>query len=55
MAGVYSDLRYVMAEKLTLDRLRYRYAEPPKITSTFPGRSTVSVVLRGYLDGANSL
>ena len=31
--------------------LRYRYAEPPVITSVFPGRSTVRVVLRGYLDG----
>ena len=55
MAGVYSDLRLVMTEKLTPDRLRYRYAEPPEITSTFPGRSTVTVVLRGYLDGANTL
>ena len=55
MAGVYGDLRYVMNETLTPDRLRYRYAEPPTITSTFPGRSTVTVVLRGYLDGANSL
>lgn len=36
------------------DLLRYRYAEPPKIESIFPGRSTVSIVLRGYFDGAKN-
>ena len=37
------------------DLLRYRYAEPPQIVSVFPGRSTVTVVLRGYFDAANSI
>lgn len=37
------------------DLLRYRYVEPPRITSVFPGRSTVTVVLRGYFDAANSI
>lgn len=36
------------------DLLRYRYAEPPTIQSIFPGRSTVNVRLRGYLEGATS-
>ena len=32
--------------------LRWRYAEPPEFTSVFPGRTTVTVELRGYLEGA---
>ena len=43
-----------MAERGSQASLRYRYATPPVITSTFPGRSTVQVELRGYLDGATS-
>ena len=35
-------------------KLRYRYTEPPSITSSFPGRSTVQVKLRGYLEGAST-
>lgn len=35
--------------------LRYRYAKPPVITNTFPGRSTVTVELRGYLEAARSI
>ena len=51
----YDKLRRQMREQYTGPDLRYRYAGPPTITSTFPGRSTVQVVLRGYLEGANSI
>jgi hypothetical protein len=34
--------------------LRWRYSQPPEFTSVFPGRTTVSVNLRGYLEGASS-
>ena len=44
-------LREIIAERKPTVDLRYRYAKPPEITSTFPGRCTVSVELRGYLDG----
>lgn len=55
MAGVASSaLRQQMAERNSGSGLRYRYAKPPVITSAFPGRSTVTVELRGYLEGANS-
>ena len=47
-------LRLQMAERASGPKLRYRYATPPVITSTFPGRSTVQVELRGFLDGAKS-
>ena len=51
------DLRKQIAEQYSgsQPKLRYRYAQPPTITSTFVGRSTVQVELRGYLEGANSL
>ena len=49
------DLRRQMTERQESARLRYRYAKPPQITSTFPGRSTVTVELRGYLEGADSV
>lgn len=53
MAGISdSSLSAVMAE--TKGERRYRYAEPPTITSVFPGVSTVTVKLRGYIDGAKS-
>ena len=45
------ELRLQMAERQSGPKLRYRYASPPVITSTFPGRSTVQVSLRGYLEG----
>ena len=56
MDGVQSPaLRRVMSDEgYASGALRYRYATPPVITSTFPGRSTVQVELRGYLDGATS-
>lgn len=56
MDGVQSwALRQVMSDEgYANGALRYRYATPPVITSTFPGRSTVQVDLRGYLDGATS-
>ena len=58
MKGVANaDLALVMSENPSQSGkqlLRYRYAEPPRIESTFPGRSTVTVVLRGYFDGAKN-
>ena len=47
-----ADLRRQMAERQSGPKLCYRYASPPVITSTFRGRSTVKVTLRGYLEGA---
>lgn len=32
--------------------LRWRYASPPEFVSVYPGRTTVTVELRGYLEGA---
>ena len=56
VAGVEdSNLRLQMAERQAGPKLRYRYASPPVITSSFPGLSTVQVSLRGYLEGASSL
>lgn len=53
MAGIYSkSLAKAMAE--SSNQRRYRYAEPPTITSVFPGVSTVTVKLRGFIDGAES-
>ena len=49
-----TTLRQQMAERQSGPKLRYRYASPPVITSTFFGRSTVQVSLRGYLEGASS-
>ena len=54
--GIASNpLKQQMGEQVSGPDLRYRYERPPTITSTFPGRSTIQVVLRGYLDGANSI
>jgi hypothetical protein len=47
------DMRSKIAEDKA--QLRYRYLAAPQITSTFPGRSTVTVELRGYLEGAGSV
>lgn len=53
MAGVRDEgLAGVMSEQAGVRR--YRYVEPPTITSTFPGVCTVSVKFRGFLDGAVS-
>jgi hypothetical protein len=55
LAGIYSsDLQRVIGEQ-NPSKLRYRYVSPPQITSVFPGISTVTVELRGYLEGANSV
>jgi len=55
LAGIYNgNLQSVIGEQNT-SKLRYRYANPPQITSVFPGISTVTVELRGYLEGANSV
>jgi len=55
LAGIHNgNLQSVIAEQ-NASKLRYRYATPPQITSVFPGISTVTVELRGYLDGANSV
>jgi hypothetical protein len=50
MAGIKSDSMRAVTGEFKVNR-RYRYAEPPQFVSTFPGRCTVTVVLRGYLDG----
>lgn len=44
------NLKRLMAERQEGADLRYRYASPPKVTSVFPGISTVSIELRGYLE-----
>ena len=59
MKGVLNkELAFLMSENPARpgnhEKLRYRYAEPPTITSVFPGRSTVTVVLRGYFDGSKN-
>ena len=54
-AGVSNqELRRQITERQEGARLRYRYAQPPTITSTFPGRSTVAIEFRGYLEAAES-
>ena len=50
---------FEMASQISLEsgsnpELRYAYASPPTVTSVFPGRSTVKVQLRGYLEGAKA-
>ena len=54
LAGISNQqLRERIAERVSnAPQLRYRYVKPPTITSVFPGRSTVTVELRGYLEGA---
>ena len=55
MKGISDEqLRLQISERQN-PKLVYRYASPPVITSTFPGRSTVQVSLRGYLEGASSV
>ena len=50
LAGIgYESLRKQIGEQF-VDKLRYRYASPPTITSVFPNVSTVTVELRGYLE-----
>ena len=53
MAGIQDPSMRAVTAETRLNR-RYRYAEPPQFVSTFPGRCTVTVVLRGYLDGPNN-
>ena len=50
MAGIKNQSMRAVTGEFRVNR-RYRYAEPPQFVSTFPGRCTVTVVLRGYLDG----
>ena len=50
MAGMGdTKLRRAFAE--SAEQRKYRYAKAPQITSVFPGRSSVTVELIGYLDG----
>lgn len=53
MAGIQDQSMRAVTAETRLNR-RYRYAEPPQFVSTFPGRCTVTVKLRGYLDGPNN-
>lgn len=53
MAGIKSDAMRAVTGEFKVNR-RYRYAEAPQFVSTFPGRCTVTIKLRGYLDGALS-
>lgn len=57
MKGIQNvDLSYAMSQNPvgnTRPVLRWRYANPPEFTSVFPGRTTVTVELRGYLEGAS--
>ena len=48
--GIVDDSMRAVTTERRLNR-RYRYAEPPQFVSTFPGRCTVTIRLRGYLDG----
>jgi len=50
MAGIKHEPMRAVTGEFQVNR-RYRYAEPPQFVSTFPGRCTVTVKLRGYLDG----
>ena len=53
LAGIGNpDLRDTMGE--VDDNRRYRYDSPPKVTSVFPGYSTVVVKLRGMLEATNA-
>lgn len=49
LAGVSVALQPWLAEANS--GLRWRFAEPPKVSSIFPGRSTVSASFTGFLDG----
>ena len=49
-AGASSELAAYLAESGG-SGLRWRYAEPPKVTSTYPGLSTVNCKFTGVLDG----
>lgn len=51
LAGIKDQSMRAVTGEFKVNR-RYRYAEPPKFVSTFPGRCTVTVKLRGYLDGS---
>lgn len=47
-AGASQELAEYLGETVT--ELRWRYAEPPQVRSVMPGRSSVSVKMKGYLD-----
>jgi hypothetical protein len=47
-AGASAQLAAYLGETIT--GLRWRYADPPQVRSVFPGRSSVTVKMRGYLD-----
>ena len=49
MAGAAVELQPWLAESNS--GLRWRYSGPPKVTSVFPGRSSVSCSFVGQLDG----
>ncbi len=48
LAGAEPELRAYLGEVVT--GLRWRYAEPPSLTSVQPGRSSVRVKFTAYLD-----
>jgi hypothetical protein len=48
LAGAAAELRAYLGEVVT--GLRWRYAEPPSLTSVRPGRSSVRVKFTAYLD-----
>ena len=50
MAGIKNQPMRAVTGEFKVNR-RYRYAEEPQFVSTFPGRCTVTIKLRGYLDG----
>jgi hypothetical protein len=47
-AGASQELAKYLGETVT--ELRWRYAEPPQVRSVMPGRSSVTVKMKGYLD-----
>ena len=51
MAGIQNASLAAVTGEYRVNR-RYRYSEAPQFTNTFPGRTTVTIKLRGYLDGA---
>ena len=53
LAGAGSELAAYLGE--TISGLRWRYAEPPQVRSVVPGRSSVTVKMKGYLDAEGAL
>ena len=48
LTGASGSLAAYLGE--TVSGLRFRYAEPPSVTSVMPGRSSVRIKLSGYPD-----